>query len=63
MPPPNLSARQIYARRRHNTETRAAASRKRDMPLIELTPDEEALLRRSDKLEAEWRAAEAKQGR
>jgi hypothetical protein len=51
-------ARQVYARRRHAAATLATASRKRDLRLIELTPQELQLLRRADELYNRLRAEE-----
>lgn len=49
----------IWARRRQQSAALASAVKKRDMPLIELTPDEWEILRRADKMAREIRKAEA----
>lgn len=51
----------IWARRHEHAKALASATKKRDLPTIELTPEEQALLRRSDALAREMRLAEEKE--
>lgn len=52
--------RSIWARRRSDAKALASATKKRDLPTIELTDEELALLRRADALAREMRIAEEK---
>lgn len=59
MSKPSLVA-SIWARRNAQTKALASATKKRDLPTIELTAEELAVLRRADALAREMRIAEEK---
>jgi len=50
----------IWARRHAQAKALATATKKRDLPVFELTQEEQALLRRADALAREMRLAEEK---
>lgn len=54
---------QIWAKRRQQSGVLATAEKKRDLPRIELSDEELAVLRKSSELERQLRAEEEKQAR